>query len=178
MVFCDLGSGQYTKDYFNENRYTIFCAQSFSHSVPIINGEGQKPGRGYGAGDCRIGPGAEMVLDMAGTYGAAGLLSLKRRFVFDPVHGGLEIEDRFSFSPGPLPVIERFVSLYPPEIGGTAVCIDTGDSQSVLKCSLSPAPAVHEQKHRDHYGDEVTVYLIDFAFLTEDAGFSVNFEIT
>ncbi|MDR2257659.1 MAG: heparinase II/III-family protein [Treponema sp.] len=177
MIVCDLGSGEYTKDYFNENRYAVFCARSLSHSVPVINGEGQKPGREYGARDCRIGPGAEMVLDMAGAYGAAELLSLKRRFVFNPRRGGLEIEDRFLFSPHPLPVIERFISLYPPEIKGRLVHIDSGDSRSVLKCSLKTEPVIHEQKHRDHYGDEVTVYLIDFALPPGAAELSVMFEL-
>jgi hypothetical protein len=177
MILCDLGSGEYTKDYFNENRYTVFCTQSFSHNVPIINGEGQKPGRNYSAKDCLIGPGAEMVLDIAGAYGVAGLLSLKRHFVFYSAGGGLKIEDRFLFSGAPLPVTERFVSLYPPRLEGAGVRINTGDSQSVLRCSLAAVPVIHEQSHRDHYGNEITVYLIDFSFLPGDIEFSVNFEI-
>jgi hypothetical protein len=182
MVICDLGSGMYTKDYFNENRYTIFCNQSFSHSVPVINGEGQKAGRKYEARDCRIGPGAEMVLDMAGAYDVDGLLSLKRRFVFDPVSGRLKIEDRFLFSsPLPVPVIERFVSLSPPLIEGHSARIDSGGTISVLKCSFSvpveTKPVAHEQKHRDHDGNEITVYLIDFAFSQESAELSVIFEL-
>ncbi|MDR0374905.1 MAG: heparinase II/III-family protein [Treponema sp.] len=177
MAICDLGSGQYTKDYFNESRYTIFCNQSFSHSVPIINGGGQKPGGEYGARDCSIGPGAKMVLDMAGAYGADGLLSLKRRFVFDPVSGGLRIEDRFLFSPAPLPLIERFVSLFPPRIEGRLARIDAGDSQTVLSCSLETAPVIHEQKHRGHDGNEIAVYLIDFALSPETAEVSIMFEL-
>jgi hypothetical protein len=179
MVICDLGSGEYTKDYFNENRYTIFCNQSLSHSVPIINGEAQRPGREYGAQDCRLGPGAEMALDMAGAYGIDGLLSLKRRFVFDPSEGGLNVEDSFLFSPIPLPVTERFITLYPPQIEKNGVRIDTGDSHSILTCSLQAAPLVHEQRHRDHYGNDIPVYLIDFSFLPGEGGmeFSVNFEI-
>ncbi|MDR3167699.1 MAG: heparinase II/III-family protein, partial [Treponema sp.] len=180
MVICDLGSGEYTKDYFNENRYTVFCNQSLSHSVPVINGEAQKPGREDGAKDCRMGPGAEMGLDIAGAYGTAGLLSLKRHFVFDPAGGGLKLEDRFLFSADPLPVTERFVSLYPPRLekhGPWAVFIDTGASQGILKCSLPAVPLVREQKHRDHYGYEITVYLIDFSFLPADPEFSVDFEI-
>jgi hypothetical protein len=178
MVFHDLGSGQYTKDYFNENRYTIFCNQSLSHNVPVINGEGQKPGGEYGARDCRIGPGAEMVLDMAGAYGLEGLRSLKRSFVFDLLRGGLVLEDRFLFSASPLPVIERFISCYPPQVEGTAVRIDTGDSRTSLKCSLPAAPRVHERKHRDHYGNEITVYLVDFSFTPEALEFPVNFELS
>lgn len=181
MVICDLGSGQYTKDYFNENRYTVFCAQSFSHSVPLINGEGQKPGQKYGAGDCHIGPGAQMVLDLAGAYSVDGLLSLKRRFVLDPVRGGLTVEDRFFFSldrlPVPIPIIERFVTLYPPQIEGGAARIDSGDAISVLKCSLGTTPVVHEHTHRDHSGNEVTVYLVDFSFAPEGAELSVVFDL-
>jgi hypothetical protein len=176
MVICDLGSGQYTKDYFNENRYTVFCNQSLSHSVPLINGEGQKPGREHGARDCRIGPGAEMVLDLAGAYGARDLEVLKRRFVFEPLRGSLEVEDEFLFSV-PLPVIERFVSLYPPEMGEGGVYIDSGDSRTLLKCSLPAAPAIQTQRHRDHYGNEVAVYLVDFSFLPETAKFSVSFKL-
>jgi hypothetical protein len=181
MVICDLGSGQYTKDYFNENRYTVFCAQSLSHSVPLINGEGQKPGRAYEAGECRIGPGAEMVLDIAGAYGSGkeGLLSLKRRFVFDPSCGGLTLEDRFLFSTDRLPVsiIERFVTLWPPQIEGGAARIDSGNAVSVLKCSRAAVPLVHERAHLDHYGNKVTVYLVDFAFTQENAELSVVFEL-
>jgi hypothetical protein len=175
MIICDLGSGQYTKGYFNENRYTVFCNKSLSHSVPIINGEAQKPGREHGARDCRIGPGAEMVLDIAGAYGAAGLDSLNRRFVFDPLRGGLELEDRFLFS-APLPVIERFVSLFPPKIEKKRVSIDSGDSRTLLKCSAPAEILIHEQKHRDHYGNEVPVYLVDFSFSPETAEFSVSFK--
>jgi hypothetical protein len=177
MVICDLGSGEYTKDYFNENRYAIFCNQSLSHSVPVINGEAQKPGQEYGAKECRIGPGAEMVLDMAGAYDVEGLLSLKRRFVFDPPKGGLKIEDRFLFSCDPLPVTERFISLYPPRIGTCGAYIDTGDSQSALTCSPLAVPLVHEQTHRDHCGNDITVYLIDFPFTPGEREFSVTFEI-
>lgn len=39
IFLTDLGSGQYTKDYFNnEKRYDILVNRSMGHSVPIING--------------------------------------------------------------------------------------------------------------------------------------------
>jgi hypothetical protein len=41
MAFCDLGAGEYTKDYFGDKRYTIFCTRSESHSVPVIDRRGQ-----------------------------------------------------------------------------------------------------------------------------------------
>jgi hypothetical protein len=177
MVFADLGSGEYTKDYFNENRYTVFCNQSFSHSVPLIAGQGQKPGREFRAKDCVIGPGAEMALDIAPAYAVGGLSSLKRSFKFDTGRGTVNIEDRFEFSASPLQVTERFVSIYPPLIKDALVHIDTGDAQSVLRCSAPVEPVITEQEHRNHKGERVRVFLIDFPFAPGTAGFSVNFEI-
>ncbi|MDR0623893.1 MAG: heparinase II/III-family protein [Treponema sp.] len=180
MVFADLGSGEYVKDYFNENRYTIFCNQSFSHSVPLVAGQGQKPGREFGARDCSIGPGGGMTLDIAPAYGIPGLSSLKRRFLFDPAsgRGTLTLEDRFVFSGEPLPVTERFISLYLPEVKDGLVRIDTGDSLSVLRGQPVTAPAIHEQEHRNPGGKAVRVFLIDFSFLPGDIEFSANFEIS
>jgi hypothetical protein len=177
MVFADLGSGEYTRDYFNENRYTIFCNQSFSHSVPLINGEGQNPGREFRAKDCSIGPGAQMLLDMAGAYRVKGLSSLKRRFAFDPLRGTVTMEDRFTFSGGALPVTERFISVYPPEIKDGLVHIDTGDAVSLLTCSLQAEPVIHKREHQNHRGESLTVYLIDFSFSPEEPEFSAGFEI-
>jgi hypothetical protein len=182
MAFADLGSGEYVKDYFNENRYTIFCNQSLSHSVPLIAGQGQKPGREFRAKACFIegstGTSGEMNLDMAPAYGLPGLGSLKRRFVFDVARGNLTLEDRFVFSGSPLPVTERFVSIYPPELKDGFVRIDTGDSATLLKCSLSAEPVINKMEHRNPDGKAIRVFLIDFVFVpTTGPEFSVNFEI-
>jgi hypothetical protein len=182
MVFADLGSGEYVKDYFNENRYTIFCNQSLSHNVPLVAGQGQKPGREFRAKDweCFVEcsePEGDMTLDMAPAYGLPGLASLKRRFVFDTETGNLTLEDRFVFSNTPLPVTERFVSLYPPVLKDGLVHINTGDSSSLLKCSLPADPTISETEHRTPDGTPVKVYLIDFSFSPESPDFSVEFEI-
>lgn len=47
MLLTDLGAGEYTKEYFHEGRYRILCNNSFGHSVPVIDGEGQKEGGEY-----------------------------------------------------------------------------------------------------------------------------------
>jgi hypothetical protein len=118
-----------------------------------------------------------MSLDMAPAYGLPGLASLKRRFVFDMARGNLTLEDRFVFSGSPLPVTERFVSIYPPELKDGFVRIDTGDSVSLLKCSLSTEPVINEQEHRSHEGKSTRIFLIDFSFVPTDLDFSVGFEI-
>ena len=45
-MLTDLGAGEYTKEYFHDGRYRILCNNSFGHSVPVIDGEGQKEGGG------------------------------------------------------------------------------------------------------------------------------------
>jgi hypothetical protein len=180
MVLCDLGAGEYTRDYFSDKRYTVFCNCSESHNVPVINGAGQKAGRNFRARDCRItsaGGAAEMSLDMAGAYQIPGLERLKRRLVFDTAEGSLLVDDAFEFSGKPLPVLERFVTLYAPLADGGAVYIDTGTSRSVIKGPEGVRPVIGEVTHRDHGGKDVRVFTIDYPALPETGGISLRFTI-
>ena len=43
----DLGSGEYTKKYFSDERYEIFCTRGKGHNMPIIGGVDQKAGSNY-----------------------------------------------------------------------------------------------------------------------------------
>ena len=45
----DTGNMRYSRDTFNENRYTIWTNRSEYHNLPIINGHGQKNGIEYAA---------------------------------------------------------------------------------------------------------------------------------
>ncbi|MCD7750832.1 MAG: heparinase II/III-family protein [Lachnospiraceae bacterium] len=47
LFLTDLGAGEYTKEYFSENRYQVICNHSFGHSVPLVNGQGQRAGEKY-----------------------------------------------------------------------------------------------------------------------------------
>lgn len=47
LFLTDLGAGEYDRDYFSENRYRAICNHSFGHSVPILNGQGQREGKEY-----------------------------------------------------------------------------------------------------------------------------------
>ncbi|GHT64312.1 heparinase [Spirochaetia bacterium] len=172
MAICDLGAGEYTKDYFGDKRYEIFCNQSLSHNVPIINGCGQKAGREFEARDCRISNDGGMALDIAGAYKIPELLRLEREFSFNIHTGVLLLKDTFSFAENPLPVTERFISLFPPVPENGLVRIG---GLCTLKSQISPV--ISEVEHRDHKGKPVTVYTIDFNFLPKDTTLSVEFVI-
>ncbi len=47
LFLTDLGAGEYDRDYFSENRYRAICNHSFGHSVPILDGQGQREGEAY-----------------------------------------------------------------------------------------------------------------------------------
>jgi hypothetical protein len=166
MAICDLGAGEYTKDYFGGKRYEIFCNRSEGHNVPIIGGMGQKEGAEYKARDCVISPNGEMVLDMAGAYGIPELRKLERRFCFDAPTGLLVLKDNFVFDAHAPEVTERFITAFPPAPKGNAVLINAGDESSPLICVLKGppgiAPLIAQVTHRDHEGEDVTVFTIDY----------------
>ncbi len=111
MSFVDLGAGEYTKQYFEpEHRYEHLVCNSRGHSVPIINGEGQKIGK--------IRAGVEtdekdfFSVRFAHTYELASLKDLSRTFLCD--EDGITLTDTFVFDEMPESVVDRFVSWYEP----------------------------------------------------------------
>lgn len=156
QVFCDLGAGRYTKDYFNENRYSIFCNSSLSHNVPIINGKEQKAGKEYFAtlayNDNKV------VTDITKAYDENDLKSFVRYFEFSD--NSVFITDRLK-SESIISVTERFVTLRKPEIKDNTVFL--GSTCIVFdKCQASLE--INEEYHIPHEydTDAITVYCLDF----------------
>ena len=161
----DLGSGEYTRQYFSAERYTIFCNGSQGHSVPIVGGRFQEAGGQRRAKDVafeeRDGK-AFFSADIAGAYGVDGLVSLRRAFEVDPTAGSVELRDDFAFSGGPLAVTERFVGYAEAEITGPgearfgvfAVSFDPALKASVRTEPMSPHA-------RMQGGDSQLVHILD-----------------
>jgi hypothetical protein len=118
-----------------------------------------------------------MILDIAPAYQVPGLKRLERTFHFDISTGALTLGDRFEFDGPPLPITERFVSLYRPSVEDGTVIIDTGAGGCFLSSPEKTVPEIKELPHRDHKGREVPVYGIDFSFLPEEKDFSVEFTL-
>ena len=171
QVFCDLGSGRYTKDYFDESkRYGIFCNSSLSHSVPIVDGSGQKAGESYSA--VLVFDSDTAVCEFSGAYENENLTALSRKAKFK--ENSVVITDTFTFS-DKISVTERFVSKRKAEIGkGVLVLGETElrypEDKVVLKIS--------EEKHTPHEYDkeDETIYCYDF--ILNDKADEISFEIT
>lgn len=120
VSFTDPGSGEYTRQYFSKERYTILEPSSRSHSVPIINGELQKAGVAEKATIYKEHEN-EYCFSMEKVYCLESLKSLKRGFVCEK--NAIILTDTYEFTEQPSEVTERFVSLNEITVsGGKAFC--------------------------------------------------------
>jgi len=170
QIFCDLGSGRYTKDYFDDcKRYGIFCNSSLSHNVPIINGKSQPYGKDFSAKITYENNLA--VCDMTNAYDETELTSLIRRTEIK--EDGIVLTDSFIFTQA-IPVTERFVTLKKAQIKeGELIFGETRMLFPANRVTLS----LKEENHTPHeYGKaDITVYCYDF--LLKDGAEEISFRI-
>jgi hypothetical protein len=165
-LLADPGAGEYTRQYFGKQRYTFLANGSQGHSVPIIDGAFQKPGREHRAKILEMRSGDEMdvlALEMASAYGLEHLKSLVRSFAFAKTgRCRLTVRDRYRFDRRPESITGRFVSFLEPVpvadgrvrlAGKTA--LDLVFDSGKLDCSLTRADFVN------HQGKTVALYMID-----------------
>jgi len=176
MFLLDVGAGEYTKDYFTDKRYTIFCNCSQSHNLPIIAGQGQKPGKEFAAKNCVINSDGSMSLDLAPAYGISGLQRLERYFRFDINSGVLTLRDSFIFTDNGLPVIERFILPAEPQITDGNCSLVINGAPCSLRCSEKIMPRIAVVNYRNHKGEDERLFTADFLFQPE-GNFSVEFVI-
>lgn len=176
-LLTDLGSGEYTKDYFGEGRYSIFCNSSFGHSVPIINGEGQKEGSQYGAKETVFESEGRMIMDISQAYGNTNLIKLIRDITF--IEGeGIVLTDTFKVSPQITSVIERLITFYEPIINDDTVVIK--GEKTVCSIRYKPnsmKPTISQHSHIDHEGCNRIVYSINFVVTLMEETFVCQLEI-
>ena len=157
----DLGSGEYTRQYFSSERYTILCNGAQGHSVPIIGGTLQKDGRQYRATDVTMSEAAGDTVfsgDIAGAYGLDALASLRRTFRVRPAARAATVTDEFAFNGAPLSVTERFVGYAKAEVirpGEARFGAFTAHFDPSLKAS------VHTEPMSGHGKTAETVHILD-----------------
>jgi hypothetical protein len=176
MFLLDMGAGEYTKDYFTDKRYSVFCNCSQSHNLPIIAGQGQKPGKEFAAKNCVINSDGSMSLDLSPAYGISALQRLERFFRFDINTGILTLRDSFAFTDGGLPVIERFILPAEPQITDGNCSLAINGASCSLRCSEKIMPRIAAVSYRNHKGEDARLFTVDFLFQPE-GNLSVEFVI-
>ncbi len=152
----DIGSGEYTKQYFRpETRYTILCNSSLGHSVPIINGKQQGTGAEF-SGEITANNNV-VTVDMKNAYPEASLKKLIRTAELS--ESCIRITNSCEFD-GSGECIHRFVTFIKPEITNEGIKID----EATLKFdNTSVKINVTEETHTTHVDPiDIPVYLIDF----------------
>ncbi len=108
----DLGSGEYTKKYFSDERYEIFCTRGKGHNMPIIGGVDQKAGSKYRADAFERKDENTILISFAKAYDVAGVDTVLREMSFEKETGSFTVSDHVVCDSG-VTVFENLVTRYP-----------------------------------------------------------------
>ncbi len=162
VILCDLGAGEYTREYFSDDRYGVFCCSSFGHSVPVINDAPQLAGSEYAAKDFKVN-GTTVGADISGAYGVSTLKKCARTLTL--AENDIRLTDKFVTNE-PVKITERFITRLDAHktadgiaVGGAIIKAD-GEYDVKISCA----------KHAEHGGKETDVTVIDFTFEVHGEG--------
>lgn len=177
VYLADLGSGEYTADYFGAARYSYDCNGSQGHSVPIIDGQHQHSGADAYAEVLEAAVGGDtdvLKLDLTRAYDNVRLEQLTRSFRWhkEGELPGLELSDEFQFREAPEALTERFVTFCLPVLEDGSILL-RGHGRQGLRifykdAALRPEISVHT--YNDHFGAVKTWYGLDFHVLGKQGG--------
>jgi len=165
-LISDLGRGEYTKQYFDENlRYNYLTCSSYGHSVPIINGYGQASGRDK----CGINFEVNLhdvirgKLNLTHAYEDPSLLQFIRHFTYQASQPCLIIEDEFLFNKHNNHITERFITVCPVKmISPNSVSIIGKNSTLLIQSDNINSIEIKKEVYKNHRYEEKEAYLIDF----------------
>ncbi len=163
QMLSDIGTGVYDKFYFSDIRYSIFCAGSQGHNVPIINGKTQEVGRNHTAENVVMTRDG-IRYDFQAAYDIPTLEKLHRDIVFDENSGKVSLNDVYRFTETPSAIVERFVTEFKPTFGDGVVTISADGAESSLYYDKDrwDATLYVEEKARGGANYKCIFYCIDF----------------
>lgn len=180
MLLTDLGAGEYTKDYFGENRYSILCNSSCGHSVPVIGGMEQCAGEVHGCTEFCVNRTGEVEMELCNAYPEKLLSSFKRKFFFDLQNGELQIEDFFSFCDQEIKEVEeRLITRIKPLVTTQGVVL----AEQNIQCIVVPEGIdskqiyIKEYLHRNHKREDEKVYAIRWKALPDGQNTYCKFKV-
>jgi hypothetical protein len=172
-LLADLGAGEYNAGYFGPERYKDVHTASEGHSLPLIDGQGQKPGPEFAAKVERFaetGQGAILTLDLTAAYAVPGLLALGRRFTWQR-HGCLVVVDRIE-TDRPLSVDELYISRIRPSVEADRVVWEGERARCVLswQAPVAMTPELETVDTTGHRGELESVFRLRLRCSVEAGG--------
>lgn len=187
-LLADLGAGLYTREYFGPQRYEQLHNSSAGHSVPLIAGQPQQPGREFSARvlRCEVDPdGVLFELDLRNAYAVEQLRRFVRslRWSCAAAQGQarLVLTDTFSFEAAPPALEEIVISLHEPALApgqviwrGRRGAVALAYAADRLRASVEPIAS------RDHHDQPITVYRLRLAAIEPRAqeAFELVFDVS
>lgn len=165
----DLGAGEYTKEYFGENRYDILCNNSYGHNLPIVAGQGQKAEDDYRCTAFWTGTQkkeSQVCMELAKTYPHELLQSFQRKLNFSLETGCLKVQDHFSFFQGKEDkCFENLVTQVKPEVQGNQIIITQNGASAVITIAdvqETSQIVVRAATHSNHSAQTEPFYMIQW----------------
>mgnify|MGYP002700074753 FL=1 len=172
----DLGQGNYNKQNFNHERYTILNNGSQGHSVPIVDGNYQKYGAEFVSTDVTLKEEGDTVTysgDIARAYPTDALTKLLRTFTVQSDKAITEVKDDFVYNGEAKPIVERFVGFAKPEIVKPGLV-----TFGPFEMTFNPLyPATVKVDSMTHLGGitKEDVYLLDIELPLGEESFTAQF---
>ncbi|MCD8180675.1 MAG: heparinase II/III family protein [Firmicutes bacterium] len=165
VILCDIGAGEYTSEYFSEDRYDIFCTRSMGHSVPLINGGEQKTGGIYRASGF-FADGNEARADISGAYGNDALRKCARQVKC--ASNEILLSDKFVLDKR-TEITERFITRHKAFAENNEVKImRDGNIIGRLITENVCDIEIKTYEHREHNGGVSLITAVDFSFTAND----------
>lgn len=161
MVLADLGGGEYTRDYFNENRYNHLTCRSLGHNLPLIDGKEQQQGAQYCASNFYADGNGKTVIDIEKAYGLNDDEKITRTMEMDLGNGRVKIEDYFRIYEC-RSITENLVCLYEPVMEKNRFTIKTPKRTYVVYCPNGIDYNVLKEQYNDRDGKLIDVWLIQW----------------
>ncbi len=175
-LLSDLGSGEYTRQYFGPERYTFLVNGSQGHSVPMLDGCLQHDGEEFAARDVTVDE-TGIAMDIAPAYALDFLPSLKREIRFDRTAGVVSLTDTYELT-GEHEIRERFMTYAEITANPGSILLKLGEETAAL--TYDPAlftVEIAEETFSNHACQPTKVKLLDL--VTKAAGnFTAAFTIT
>jgi len=166
----DLGAGEYCKNYFNENRYTIFCNTTESHNVPIINKKQQLHGKKYCCTYFETDGAQSVIMKYGAAYEKNSIDDIERRIKFEGDSGELYVCDTFILSDYTKLIEENLVTKQNVSIKDNIITLTDKDA----KCKIIiDDPKVNVEvlvkEHFNHAGEPEKITLIRWTVCLEES---------
>lgn len=168
QIICDIGSGPYEEGYHTEKRYTFFHPSAYSHSIPIIDGEGEDNIRRDDVCVIYDEKTSTARMDIANAFGRDYIKSVLREFTLDEEK--IALCDTFDLTREG-EITERLVAMIEPRvIGGVLTIDDTRLISDII-------PKITEKTVKSHMSGEHKVYLIDYVLPRGQREFKIIFDM-